>query len=164
MSSSSIFLSFSVFVVLFGFISAGDDEGGKTCVEKNKGICKLEGLYSFCYTNVKTGDFDCDDDKKCADKSETFKGKKEKGGCFGTGVCCCKATGPICNYLFLKNYNVSGTQACSRKQISEFGTTEPSNCTDHYCYAIRYTVPGKTGAYKVGCHSMLHYYFGGTER
>ncbi len=56
-----------------------------------QGVCELDGLFGFCYLNYKTGDYNCDDDAKCASKSDTFRGAKQKGGCFGNGVCCCKS-------------------------------------------------------------------------
>lgn len=59
-------------------------EPGMNCIDKETGLCELEGLFTYCYLNVDTGEYNCDKDNKCAAKSETLRTMTGGGGCFGT--------------------------------------------------------------------------------
>ncbi|CEF67241.1 Hypothetical protein SRAE_2000190500 [Strongyloides ratti] len=112
----------------------------RSCSDSKKGVCEVDDLGGWCYHNITSNEYNCDENNFCGNK-ENLKGRTNFGGCYKSGnseestECCCNK-GELCNLamMVLQYEGNDDLQKCYfAKEKSDEETIVYKECIEPYC-------------------------------
>uniref|UniRef100_A0A0N4ZMS4 Myristylated protein n=1 Tax=Parastrongyloides trichosuri TaxID=131310 RepID=A0A0N4ZMS4_PARTI len=150
MNIAILFLYFNLYFVSSRF-----------CTDSKKGICEVDDLGGWCYHNITSNEYSCDDNNFCTNK-ENLKGRTNFGGCYKSGdseestECCCNK-GELCNLAMMvaQSEGNDDLQKCYyANEKSNEETVVYKECVEPYCLVyMEKDVIGTTSRVFHGCES-----------
>uniref|UniRef100_A0A0K0F7X0 Uncharacterized protein n=1 Tax=Strongyloides venezuelensis TaxID=75913 RepID=A0A0K0F7X0_STRVS len=110
------------------------------CSDSKKGVCEVDDLGGWCYHNITSNEYNCDEQNFCGNK-ENLKGRTNFGGCYKSGEseesseCCCNK-GELCNLAMMvaQREGNNDLQKCYfAKERSDEETIVYKECVEPYC-------------------------------